>query len=59
MASLTQGTEFYSANWILYNLQQKLQARNSNIKRAMQELLTGLLLDQKVLKGLTIKCQAV
>jgi ribosomal protein S3 len=54
---LHKGTEFYSANWILYNLQQKLQARNSNIKRAMQELFdrAALLLDQKVLKGLTIK----
>lgn len=54
---LNKGTEFYSANWILYNLQQKLQTRNSNIKRAMQELFekANLLLDQKILKGLTIR----
>lgn len=54
---LNKNTEFYSANWILYNLQQKLQTRNSNIKRAMQELFekANLLLDQKILKGLTIK----
>jgi hypothetical protein len=31
---LHKGTEFYSANWIC----GKAQARNSNIKRAMQEL---------------------
>jgi hypothetical protein len=57
---LNKGTEFYSASWILYTLQQKLQTRNSNIKRAMQELfekaslLIGMNSDQKILKGLTI-----
>lgn len=57
---LNKGTEFYSASWILYTLQQKLQTRNSNIKRAMQELfekaslLLGMNSDQKILRGLTI-----